>query len=127
MLSDLQESSLVSAGDCFEHWHSSDRVMTHDSLTGLQEVANYQTFTDDYEVKPAADYILADTSVKSVTITLPLSTNGREIEVTKMASPNYVSIKTSGSDLVLGSNELRVYNYGTSLRFKAIPTGWIII
>lgn len=127
MLSPAQESNLTSFGDCFDHWHSSDRVLDHDSLLALQSLAEPVPVTGDITVTTQQDLILVDTSLKNITVTLPLASKGREIEVMKNAEPNMLIVKTSGTDLILGADELRAYNYGTSLRFKAIPFGWIII
>ena len=126
MLTEQQESNLVSGGDCPDHWHSQDRVLDRSSLLTLQSLARAYETNDSMTVTDTMDYVIVDTSAANVTITLPRSHNGREIEVMKNAAPNYLRILTSNTDKILGYSEIRVYNYGTALRFKAISTGWII-
>ena len=126
-LTDRQESNLISKGDCFEHWHSEDRVLTHDDVLTLQGLAKATVVIGDITVDSRQDYLLVDTSVLSITVTLPRANQGREIEIMKNATANYLRILTSGTDKIFGLSEVRVYNYGTSLRFKAIPNGWFII
>jgi len=126
-LTERQVSNLTSAGDCFEHYHSSDRVLSHGDVAELQNLAAVRTITGDFTVGANDDFLLVDTSVVNIAVTLPLAGNGRELEIMKNADANYISIKAVGTDLILGANELRVYNYGTSIRLKAIPNGWAII
>jgi len=127
MITPFQESSLVSAGDCFEHWHSADRVLDHVSVLSLQGASPAFSVSENFTVTLQQDFILVDTTLKSITISLPLASNGREIEIMKNARPNTLIIQSSGLDLILDSSEVRVYNYGTSLRFKATSFGWIMI
>lgn len=127
MLTEQQESSLVSGGDNFDHWHSSDRVLDRSSLLTLQSLARAYETNDSITVSDTMDYVIVDTSASDVTITLPRSHNGREIEIMKNATENFLKILTTSPDKVLGESEIRVYNYGTSLRFKSISTGWIIV
>jgi len=127
VFTDRQESALTSGGDCFDHWHSADRVLTHDDVANLQSLDNILNVSSDVSLADQCDLVIVDTSVSNVTLTLPRASNGREVEIMKNAPANYLSIKTVGTDKILGDIELRVYNYGTSLRFKAMQTGWIII
>ena len=127
MLDAIHESQLVGGGDCFLHWHSSDRVITHSDLRKLQQLDVFRTVTGDSSVLPNDDFILVNTTSASVTVTLPLASASREIEIMKNAAPNRISVVTSGTDTILGVTEARIYNYGTSLRFKAVTGGWIII
>lgn len=127
MLTAQQESSLVSGGDCFDHWHSADRVLDRSSLLTLQSLARAYETNDSITVTDTMDYVIVDTSAGNVTITLPRAHNGREIEVMKNATANTLIILTTSPNKILGESELRVYNYGTSLRFKAVSTGWVMI
>ena len=83
--------------------------------------------TDDITVSDRQDFILVDTTSKNIIVTLPVAKNGREIEVMKDAEANYVSIVPTSPETILGETEVRVYNYGTSLRFKAVNGRWVII
>ena len=127
MLTEQQESNLVSGGDCPDHWHSQDRVLDRSSLLTLQSLARAYETNDSITVTDTMDYVIVDTSAANVTITLPRSHNGREIEVMKNATPNFLKIITTYPDKILGDSEVRVYNYGTALRFKAVTTGWVIV
>lgn len=127
MLTPAQESSLTSGGDNFDHWHSADRVVSHGDLRELQALEVVSPVTSNTVIGNREDFILADTSSNSIIITLPEAKNGREIEIVKNAQANALYITTWGTNLILGSNVVIVYNYGTSLRFKAIPGGWTII
>ena len=126
-LSPQQESTLVSGGDCFDHWHSSDRVRTHDDILTMQALAKATLVSSDTTITSKQDYLIVDTSSGNVTVTLPFSNNGREIEIMKNAQANYLSIVPFGDDVILKSKEVRVFNYGTSLRFKGFTGGWIIV
>lgn len=127
MLSQQQESELISGGDCLAHWHSSDRVVSHGDLRELQNLAVVYNSSGDIMVSTREDFILADTSVSNMTVSLPEARNGREIEVVKYSPANKLTVSAWGSNKILGSDQVIVYNYGTSLRFKAIQGGWIII
>lgn len=127
MLTAQQESSLVSGGDCFEHWHSSDRARTHSDLEQLQQLASVVTVTSDFTVRTGTDFVLADTSLSDLTVTLPRSADGVEMEVVKVATPNILTIALTGADLIYGQSSVLVYNIATALRFKSITGGWILI
>ena len=127
MLTPQQESNLVSGGDCPDHWHSQDRVLDRSSLLTLQSLARAYETNDSITVTDTMDYVIADTSASNITITLPRAHNGREIEVMKNATSNFLKIITTSPDKILEQTEVRVYNYGTALKFKAVSTGWIIV
>lgn len=126
-LTPYQEATLTSGGDCFDHWHSTDRALSHDDVLAYQGLTLALEITGDHTVDNRGDFLLVDSSAGNVVITLPVANNGREIEVMKNASANYVSIVPAAGELILDSTEVRIFNYGTSLRFKAIPGGWFII
>lgn len=127
MLTPVQESELVSGGDCFGHWHSSDRVVSHGDLRELQNLAVVYDSSGDVVVSTREDFILADTSSSNLTVSLPEARGGREIEVVKYSPANKLTVAAWGDNKILGADQVIVYNYGTSLRFKAIQGGWIII
>jgi len=127
MLTSAQESSLTSAGDCFDHWHSSDRILDHTSVLSLQGISQVFKVTDDFTVTLNQDIIAVDTTLKDITITLPLTGNGRDIEIIKVASPFKLYVQLSGTDLIYGETLVEMDVLGTSLRFKAILGGWVLI
>lgn len=128
MINTPQEASLLSGGDCFLHWHSQDRVMTHDSLTQLQQIASVLTATGDVTVNDQTDYIYADTTLQNIIVALPLAKNGREVEIIKAASAFRVLIVPTGSDTVLGAEGAIIQSRFDALRLKAIQDiGWVAI
>lgn len=127
MLSPQQESSLTSRGDCFEHWHSEDRVLRHDDVLAYQSLTVVFDVSTNTVIDDRFDFIRVDTSAGNVDVTLPPAKSGRELEVMKNSAANRLRILPSNSDLILGATEVRVFNYGTSLRFKAVSDGWFII
>ena len=127
-LDPIQESSLVSGGDCFEHWHSSDRTPTHDTVLQYQSLATVRSVTTDVTVDDRWDYILVDTSTGNRTVTLPLANNGREIEVIKATAANKVTILPSGADTIIGATGVIIQSRFDAIRLKAVHgTGWFAI
>ena len=127
MLTARQESTLTSGGDSFDHWHSSDRIKSHDDISAYQRLANVNAVSSDFTATTNTDFVIVDTSLGNIAVTLPPALNGKEIEVMKNAAANTLYIRPASLNLILGATELKVYNYGTSLRFKAINNGWICI
>lgn len=127
MLTPQQEHALTNSGDCFDHWHSSDRQARYEDLAAYQQLALLTMAPGDLAIGDKVDFVLADTSTQNVTITLPKAKAGRELSITKVSPSNQLKIQTSGGDKIHGSDGILVYNYGTSLKLKAVPLGWIII
>ena len=80
--------------------------------------------TGNYAVLRGDDIIICNSSV---TVTLPLSTRGREIIVNKNFSGSSVTVLPSGSDTLVGDTSVLMYVKGTSLHFKAVTGGYVII
>lgn len=111
-------------GDCLLHYHSYDRVPTHDTLSSLQAVANTKTVVGAYSIEPSDDYVLCD---GTVTITMPLSkSDGRELECV-LVTPGTLTIVPSGADTLLGDTSVVAIDQWTALRFRAVSGGWILI
>ena len=123
MLDPVQESSLISGGDNFDHWHSSDRVPTHATLQRLQQLTRQTEVTGSYTVVDGDDLILCPTGA---TIAFPLAKNGREIEVV-MTGTIQVIITLAGTDLIYGESSVLIEVQSTALRFKAVSGGWILL
>lgn len=126
-LTPQQESNLTSAGDCREHWHSEDRILSQDSVIQFQNLTTLKPISDDFAVTERWNGVLVDTTLQNVVVTLPTARHGREFEVVKNAAAHYVSIIPTGVDTILGLAEARIYNYGTALRLKAITGGWVFV
>lgn len=118
-----QEQKLISAGDCFLHYHSSDRQATHDTLEQLQQLEIVKTRASPYTATDKDDIILVP---GGGTIILPLAKNGGEFQVIMVGS-SPVTVELSGTDLIYGETSVILTTKGTALRFKAIIGGWIII
>lgn len=118
-----QESSLVGFGDCFTHYHSSDRQATHYLLGQMQQIEAVTERTAPYTATSKDDIILVSAGG---TITLPLAKNGGEFQVI-MTSATAVTVAFSGTDLLYGAGSITMTSLGSSLRFKAITGGWVIL
>jgi len=127
MLTPQQESNLTSNGDCLEHYHLDDRRIDRPKVLEIQNQSPVKEIAADFTVDNRWDFIVVDTTSANVIVTLPLAGNGREIEITKSVAPHYVSIVPTGTNTIIGSTEVRIYNQWTSIRFKAINGGWIIV
>lgn len=123
MLTYEQESSLTSRGDNFDHHHSSDRVMTQDSLHQLHQIARVSSQTSPYTLSEKDDIVMLPLGG---IIILPEARNGGEFEVI-MSGTAVITIQLSGSDLIYGETSVIMNTQGTALRFKAISGGWVII
>ena len=63
MLDPQQESNLTSQGDCFEHWHSQDRIPTHEFKLGLDYLEMYLSVgSGSTTLAGSEDYVLVDTT-----------------------------------------------------------------
>lgn len=120
-----QEALMLNGADCPLHFHSQDRIPTHDTLNALEAIAKQVNIAGDtYIATDEDDYILVG---QTATITLPVAKNGKEIEVIKTFNGSYIRILPSGTDTILDDTSVIVYVQWTALRFKAIAGGWIII
>lgn len=118
------EATLLNGGDCFLHWHSSDRVPRQDFLHGLQQVTRERTITAaTYSVVDTDDILLCGVST---TITMLPAIDGREIEVV-MTGTDPITVNLTTPDLVYGESSVIIEEQGTALRFKAISGGWVFI
>lgn len=115
-----QESELISGGDTRLHYHLEDRV-TNAQLQELARVTNVSTAT--YSVGQFDDFV--NVSV-ACTVTLPVAKNGREIQVTRTGDFD-VTVTPSGTDTICGDVAVILNVKWTSLNFKAVSGGWIII
>lgn len=117
-------SSLTGGGDSTEHYHSSDRVPTHDTLSRLQQLARQNILgSGTYYVTDKDDVLL---SGSGGVIILPAARNGREFEVI-MTGDTPVEVRLTGTDLIYGESSVMLTVKSTALRFKAIAGGWVFI
>lgn len=128
MISQQQEAELTGGGDCFSHWHSNDRVLDHGSLQQLQQtVRETSVSTTPYAVTDSDDILLVDTAGSSITVNLPRARNGRELYLIKLVAANTMTLQPSGTDTINGAASVAVTIQWTSIKIKAISTGWIVL
>ncbi len=125
-MNDQRESQLYGNAENFEHYHTSE-PFNQSNVAELQGATTVNPVTGDYTLTSRDDIILVDTSSGPVVITLPEAAQGREYEVVKAAEGSYVSVVPTNPDSVLWNEEVRFYNRGTAIRFKATTGNWIAI
>jgi hypothetical protein len=125
MINDIPQS-LVNSSDCPLHYHSIDRVPTHDTITLLQSLINNTYInTTTYTVTNNDDYLIA--TIGS-TITLPNAKNGRELVFIKTVAAGSMVINAVGTDLINGASSLTKTAQWSVVKLKAIPSiGWIVL
>lgn len=111
--------------DNLEHYHTSDRFPTRDSLLWSWSLERAITVTDDHTVGDNEDIIVCDFSTLK-TVTLPLARNGRYCAIIKTGSGN-VTVAASGSETVNGSASITISTSYAGVRFKALDQQWIQI
>lgn len=128
ILTDNEVDQLAGNGYCYIHTHPREPLNFSDRLQ-LMFVEPTEPVTGDYELTRADELVLVDTSLQSVTITLPLAARGREYRITKMFPQNAIRIVPTAPDRVLGSSTgVVLYNQYSSLHLKALYDGqWIAI
>lgn len=120
-----QEALMLNGADCPLHYHSIDRVPTHDTLNQLEEVAKIvDADTANYTATYDDDFIKVSVSC---TITLPPAKAGKEIEIIKTFAGGSVIIVPTGTNTIQGTTSVTAYVQWTALRFKAMSDGWILI
>ena len=125
MLTPQQEAYLIGGADNPYHFHSQDRIPTHDTLNALADIATQTTVSSaTYRVTSNDDYLLC---TATTTITLPKAIGGKEIEVIKLFSGGSVTILPSGTDTIQGTTAMSCTTQYTALRLKAFNTGWYLI
>lgn len=127
MITESQESELVSGGDCRSHFHLEDRVPTQAFLHGLQTVVSRKTYTGDTTLTSSDDYALVDTRTATITVTLPQIRSSLEVEVLKLYSQNVLVVIPASGDTIMGSTGITVSSGGSALHFKAFGTDWRLV
>lgn len=123
MIDERQEGELTNGGDCFSHYHSSDRVRTHDDVLRLQELLNEHSVSGTYAITDQDDVLLC---AIGGTLTLPRAKNGREFEVVMTGTTN-VTVNLTSPDLIYSNSSVLMTLQGMALRFKAVSGGWILV
>ena len=116
----LDDPSLTGGGDCFSHWHSSDRQPTHDFLAGLQGVVKVKFPTTSYSVDILDDFHLVNTTGGVVTATLPPANSNRLITFVRTAGASKVTLVRSGTNTVNGTTSLDITSSYSPVRLLAL-------
>lgn len=125
MITPQQEALMLNGADCPLHYHSIDRVPTHDTLNQLEEVAHLESVSNStYVATYDDDYI--NVNATSI-VTMPPAKAGKEIEVIKTFAGGTVTIIPTGANTIQGTTSVVATVQWTALRFKAMSDGWIII
>lgn len=116
---------LVQGGDCFSHWHSVDRVPTHDTLTGLQELEVVRQISGNYTVKPEDDFLLV-TAASPLNVQLYPMRGGRHLTVIRVSGSSAITILPAVGETVNGGASVVLNASYTAMKFKAFQgIGWI--
>jgi hypothetical protein len=126
-LSNQQLSQLVGGGECYIHTHPKE-ILGFTERLELMEAAPVITVTGDYTAGARDEIIIVDTTLLSITITLPLAAKGREFQIVKGTEQNALYVAPIAPDTIIGSvMGVVVYSAFTSLHFKAVTGGWILL
>ena len=121
-----QESVLINGGDCPLHYHTIDRVVTHDTLNAIYAIATQHIITTATFTASGADDIII--CPITCTITLPTAKNGKRYIIIKTFSGSSVIINSTGTDTINGSTSNTISTQWDTRTLLAIDTGgWIII
>lgn len=120
MLTPEQENALVGGGDCFEHFHSNDRVLgtEHKNYLIALEKSVYLS-NGSHTVLEDTDYVLVDTTLGNATLVLPKPSLSLSITVIKLVGDNSV-IVDSPSGTINGSATYTLSSAYQTAKFKAI-------
>ena len=120
MLTPEQESSLVSQGDCYEHYHSSDRLITSEDCITLNAIERSASFVKGTHSIPSdAAYVLANSGSGNVNLTLPNPSKKLSVTVIKTSVSNSVII-SSPSGAINGVASYTLTSAFQTAKFKAI-------
>lgn len=97
---------------------------SHNDLSWQNQSKKVVYPTTNYTVLRGDDIILCNSAI---TVTLPVASRGREIIVNQNFSGGSVTILPSSTDTLVGDTSVVTYVKGTSLHFKAVTGGYVII
>lgn len=114
------ESELTSGGDCFSHYHSSDRVNTHDDVTRLDQLeTSAATSTGPYTVPIGLNYLLVDTTAGGITVNLPTPSLLVSITIIKKVAANVVTVQ-GPSGMINGAATYTLNTAYQHAKFKSL-------
>lgn len=107
-----------------EHYHSSDRFPSRDTLLWLNSLERVRNVSANYTIDDTDDYVLVDTTSGDITITLPKPLNGRKLVIANFAVANDV-ILTSTVDINSSAADLNIAA-GVTVTIKDIAGEWLV-
>lgn len=122
-----QERALTAGGDCFEHWHSTDRVVSHEDALSLCALEVTQSLTNgSHTISAGVDYVLADSTTGNVTLTLPPAARKLAIIVVKTSAANSVIIQAP-TGTVNGAATYTLTSAYQHAKLKAIGGNYYVV
>jgi len=126
MLTDDQELSLTSGGDCTQHYHSADRDITHEQVLQFQGSETLKLVTASRTVSYEDDFLFVSTVGGAVTLMLPIARGGKAYTVVRLSGASSVTLTPAGTDTINGAGSLVISANYSPVRLKALKgTGWI--
>jgi len=120
MLTERQESNLTSAGDCFEHWHSLDRVISDDAYREMiHNETSISLGAGTHSIPGDIDFVLVNTSSGNAIINIPAATSMIALTIIKTSALNTVTVQTSVGNINGASTYVMSAAY-SSAKLKAI-------
>lgn len=126
-LNEDQMQQLTNGGDCPLHHHRGDTVPTNDTVQRLAGVENWRTAVTTQDLLREDDYVLADSTAGTITLTLPNARNGKKITITKIVAVNTVTVAATSGYNVLGAGSVNLTAAWSVLRLKLFDNTWINI
>lgn len=124
MLTDEQEASLVSGGDCNLHSHIFDRSATHEQVQQLQDSESVKVLTANYTASYGDDVLLVDTTAGAVSIVLPTARGGKRYSITRVAGVADVTLLAAS--LINGAASKAIVASYSAVNIKAVKNmGWV--
>lgn len=123
-LTALEKDQLTNGGLCAIHQHEVN-LAEHRHIDSLQELEVVVTVTADHLAQYREDIIIADTTLASITITLPKARGGKLFQIVKASAANTLTVNFSNGDTMFGSTSVVLTDLGSSKRLKSISTGYI--
>lgn len=123
-LTDQELEELTGGGPCHMHFH--EPHVSRDNLDQLNSIKKIVKVSDNYHAALDDDIIVADTTDRSLTVTLPASRDGKEYTVVKFVAINTVSVDFGASTFV-GLTGVTLSDQGAVGRYKSYSSNWIPI
>ena len=103
----------------------SQKQPSHNDLQWINQSKRVFTPTSaTYTVDDRTDIVVC---TATCTVTLPIAKRGREIIVQKSFAGGYINILPTSTDTLVGTTAVQILVDQTSLHFKAVAGGYILI